>query len=391
MSVKSPFNPSGTKKVILSIDGGGMRGIIPIAMLAELERLTGTPCHQMFDMVAGTSTGSIIAVGMAIGLPATTILEEVYRTRLPSAFTNAPLTGFYKFLRDASVSLKLLSSSNADLFLRLLSNGLRYAFPTNTFIDYLKPLVGNKTVGELSSEPVLFATAKDVASGEMIYIISAGRGRERVKDWPLAGVVAASGAAPVFFPAVANRLVDGSVGAFCNPCLGASIEAMEYVSQSDPGYKDGNVVHISLGTGSVANQVAPKAIARYNALDWLRYIAVEGIDESATQQVFSTRAIYGPERMDFRRYNPTLSAAAVQTALGIDLAGKPEPNTLGLSSYSPADVALMEEIGTQYSQRIDWAKPNVMPWSTVGGQCHPNDADCNPELAAAIAWPPELR
>ena len=47
------FNPTG-KKVILSLDGGGMRGMISIALLAELEKMTGKTCQQMFDMVAGT-------------------------------------------------------------------------------------------------------------------------------------------------------------------------------------------------------------------------------------------------------------------------------------------------------------------------------------------------
>ena len=70
------FNPNG-KKVILSIDGGGMRGMISIAMLAELERLTGKTCQQLFDMVAGTSTGAIIAAGIAIGMTAQQLLEVV--------------------------------------------------------------------------------------------------------------------------------------------------------------------------------------------------------------------------------------------------------------------------------------------------------------------------
>jgi patatin-like phospholipase/acyl hydrolase len=46
MSVTSTLNPEGTERTILSIDGGGMRGAIPEVMLIELERITGTPCHQ---------------------------------------------------------------------------------------------------------------------------------------------------------------------------------------------------------------------------------------------------------------------------------------------------------------------------------------------------------
>jgi uncharacterized protein len=48
----------------LSIDGGGVRGIIPAVMLTELERRTGKPVSKMFDAIVGTSTGAILALGL---------------------------------------------------------------------------------------------------------------------------------------------------------------------------------------------------------------------------------------------------------------------------------------------------------------------------------------
>ena len=58
------------KRFILSIDGGGIRGIIPAAILVELaKRLEGLPLHQAFDMIAGTSTGGIIAAGLKCPAP----------------------------------------------------------------------------------------------------------------------------------------------------------------------------------------------------------------------------------------------------------------------------------------------------------------------------------
>ena len=51
---------------ILSIDGGGIRGIIPAMVLAEIERRTQRPVAQLFDLVAGTSTGGIIALGLTV-------------------------------------------------------------------------------------------------------------------------------------------------------------------------------------------------------------------------------------------------------------------------------------------------------------------------------------
>jgi hypothetical protein len=49
---------------ILSIDGGGIRGIIPARILAEIEMMTGKRIAEMFDLICGTSTGGIIALGL---------------------------------------------------------------------------------------------------------------------------------------------------------------------------------------------------------------------------------------------------------------------------------------------------------------------------------------
>lgn len=49
---------------ILSIDGGGIRGVIPARILKHIEEETGHPCSSLFDMIAGTSTGGILATGL---------------------------------------------------------------------------------------------------------------------------------------------------------------------------------------------------------------------------------------------------------------------------------------------------------------------------------------
>jgi patatin-like phospholipase/acyl hydrolase len=49
---------------VLSIDGGGIRGIIPAMVLTEIERRTGKATSELFDLVAGTSTGGILALGL---------------------------------------------------------------------------------------------------------------------------------------------------------------------------------------------------------------------------------------------------------------------------------------------------------------------------------------
>lgn len=60
---------------ILSIDGGGIRGIFPAEYLANVENEVATPIHEYFDLIVGTSTGGIIALAVSMGIPAKEIVR----------------------------------------------------------------------------------------------------------------------------------------------------------------------------------------------------------------------------------------------------------------------------------------------------------------------------
>lgn len=67
---------------MLSLDGGGIRGIIQLILLAELEARTGKLCNEIFNMFAGTSIGAIIALALAKGTSAESLLFDFLgRTR----------------------------------------------------------------------------------------------------------------------------------------------------------------------------------------------------------------------------------------------------------------------------------------------------------------------
>ena len=51
---------------VLSIDGGGVKGLIPALLLHEIEQRCGFPTHELFDMIGGTSTGGLIALGLGL-------------------------------------------------------------------------------------------------------------------------------------------------------------------------------------------------------------------------------------------------------------------------------------------------------------------------------------
>src|SRR5215212_7541338 len=77
---------------VLCIDGGGIRGLIPALVLAEVERRTGRPTADLFDLIAGTSTGGILACGLTRPGPdgkplhSAEELAELFRTEGPRIF-----------------------------------------------------------------------------------------------------------------------------------------------------------------------------------------------------------------------------------------------------------------------------------------------------------------
>src|SRR3569832_2336328 len=73
---------------ILAIDGGGMRGLFPAGILARLEEAYDISIADKFDLIVGTSTGGIIALGLAKGLKPGDI-EEFYLQRGPKIFAGA--------------------------------------------------------------------------------------------------------------------------------------------------------------------------------------------------------------------------------------------------------------------------------------------------------------
>jgi hypothetical protein len=112
---------------ILSIDGGGIKGVFPAAFLAHIEgTLGGVPVSSFFDLIAGTSTGGIIALALGLGLRAGEVLEfyERYGSAIfprkspwwllgPAKYETAPL----RCALEETFSSKRLGDSNRRLII----------------------------------------------------------------------------------------------------------------------------------------------------------------------------------------------------------------------------------------------------------------------------------
>ena len=66
MTIISTDDTDNKTRFVLSIDGGGIRGIIPALVLAQLEKTTSQPVSELFDLIVGTSTGGILALGLSL-------------------------------------------------------------------------------------------------------------------------------------------------------------------------------------------------------------------------------------------------------------------------------------------------------------------------------------
>jgi uncharacterized protein len=147
--------PSGRKFRILSIDGGGIKGIFPAALLAEVEKLFlgGESAGQFFDLIVGTSTGGIIALGLGASLSARQMLD-LYMTkgseifppgRVARWFGNARSLAMYRYNRSALTAAladvlgaRVLAQSNRRLCIPAFEghHGEVYVFKTPHHPDF---------------------------------------------------------------------------------------------------------------------------------------------------------------------------------------------------------------------------------------------------------------
>lgn len=321
---------------ILSVDGGGIRGIIPLACLVELERREGKSAHAIFDMVAGTSTGSIIAAGLALGLSARGLLA-LYRDLARQAFERLP---WWKVLGT-------------------LGNH-RYS---NTFIARRLGEIGADKPLNAFSTDILITAKNTITSRTDFFVRDAPGNASRWGTLSLDDAVLASIAAPTYFPphrakvkGVEYTWVDGGVGVAGNPAYHAAVEAMHY---SAGRYRPGETIMYSFGTGRRAHPIdAPRA----NFIQWALWSLSEILEDAGDWQTYVTRREYGRTgKIDFRRYQLDLAPDVMQR-LNVTIPDGVQVSEIGLDAVWAVD--LLESIGRAFAARIDFSNPDGLELET---------------------------
>lgn len=239
------YRRDGPRRV-LALDGGGIRGLLTLQVLAALERdlrarRGGQASFRLcdfFDLIAGTSTGAIIAAGLARGMSVAELLD-FYRAFGHEAFTKRSLFARWKSLYENGALQRKLESTfeGATLEPRHLRS-LLLAVTRNATTDSAWPIWSNP-----------WAKYNDTSR------------KDCNLRMPLWQIVRASTAAPVYFPPEVVAFdpddpskhfvfVDGGTTAYNNPAF------LAYRMATEPAYRLGwrsgeqNLLIVSVGTGS---------------------------------------------------------------------------------------------------------------------------------------------
>ena len=365
-------------KRILTIDGGGVQGVLSLKLLESLEaRITSadSPARNSkgerpsrlldyFDMVAGTSTGAIVVGLLELGHSPSAILE-MYKEFCPRVFRPTPFTWLMTLLRS--------KYSHAELkryALRFFGDVRLWQLPKDIMI------VARDMV---RSESTFFTAFRQTESDEEV-------GPEDVygtyKMMRLRDAVLASASAPTYFPPH-DRFVDGAVGSFINSCLQAAIEALVYSAPSAwenwianhpeqpppvdlatwerkvQRYQPGNLIVYSFGTGHVKPLRTIKDVKQMRLWDWAKGISSEFMgDINEQQSQISSRYIdilrgIPPTQVltpSFRlhRYQLYLTPEGVN-AIG----GQWEDRLSSMELDDVRAIPIMEELGELMARRIE--------------------------------------
>lgn len=234
------------------------------------------PAGELFDLLAGTSTGGIIAAGLAIGVPAADLVA-LYRLHGSAIFAQSWLR------RLAPAFVSRYSAAALETQLHAVLDGKRLGSPLKAELLIPAYAVGLPFPIDMDGDGV-----KENASS---FFFKSWKARENpLWDFELWRVARATSAAPTFFPAarVSNvkgdmfTMVDGGIFAN-NPALAAWASARRLWPKEE-------IVVVSLGTGT---RVSPIPAKDWGAGQWIRHLFEAFMDASADTTSYACREILG--------------------------------------------------------------------------------------------------
>lgn len=333
-----------TKLRMLSIDGGGIRGIIPATIIVHLEeeiqRQTGNPearIGEYFDMISGTSTGGILAC----------------------LYLTPKTAGEPKARYSARQALELYLNHGGEIFSKNFWQQVAHyklwneQYPADNLQRLLNQYFGDTLLSQLI-RPCLI-TSYDIFNRRAAFFnsVDARCKHGQVKDFFVKDITRATSAAPTYFEPVQIRSLHGGLfslidgGVFVNnPALCAYSEARNTEFSKDPFMKNfrqpkpdrpsaKDMYHVSIGTGSESRRIEFDDVENAGLIGWLPKIIdimMSGNSETVDYHLKKMYETLEPQhRDDYIRLEPSRGAA--------------EP---GMDCADPENIAALNEAGSNF-------------------------------------------
>jgi len=361
---------SPAPKRLLALDGGGIRGLITVEILARLEALlrdaTGAGdafvLGDYFDYVAGTSTGAILATCISLGLPVSQI-RDFYLLGAAEMFKRAPFFRRWQYRNvDGRLSAKLREVVGTD-----------------------------REFGDPNLKTLLLLVMRNATTDSPWPLSNNPRARYNDPNadgcnlrLPLWQLIRASTAAPLYFPpeilTVGSQsfiFVDGAVSCYNNPSFLLFLMATlpEYRLEWEAGEE--KLLLVSIGTGSIGTASPTLRTSQMGLLHNVRTVPSALIDAASIEQDMLCRAFgrcrfgapidgevgdlvaaddgglaqrspaYTPKKFSYVRYNPRLTVAGLAE---LGLAGIHPKDVAPLDS--PHHLADLQAVGRAYARNV---------------------------------------
>jgi patatin-like phospholipase/acyl hydrolase len=255
---------------VLALDGGGIRGIIPATLLAEIEQRCGKRIGEMFDLIAGTSTGGILALGLTTPDPSHPRSPRYRAEDLVSLYAEKGHLIFRSSLWYRLVTL-------FGLF------GSKYA--VSGLEATLRAYFGDARLREAVTEVLI--TSYDLESRDSWFLARHKALADEGSDFLVRDVARATSAAPTYFrpqrllQQPPTAMVDGGVFAN-NPAMCAYVEAIKL----HPEQRD--IFVVSLGTGQVKTPIHYLQARTWGLVGWARQLIsvfMDGVNDTVEHQL----------------------------------------------------------------------------------------------------------
>ncbi|MCF8239656.1 MAG: patatin-like phospholipase family protein [Saprospiraceae bacterium] len=355
-------------KRILALDGGGVRGVLTLGYLERMEAILrkrhANPDLRLsdyFDLIGGTSTGSIIAAGLALGMSASEIKEQYLQL------------GETIFAKKKGV-------------IPYLTKGVKY--DSSPMDKALKRILGDTLMGDqdrIKTGLCIVTKRADTFSTWPIINHPDGKYYESNKDLPLWEVVRASTAAPTYFLPVIFKVgdeekgafIDGGISMFNNPSLQLFLIATLRGFPFHWSMGTNNILLVSCGTGAINHIYEVKDMKNPSLMTWAsllpehflsdanhyNQLILQMLSDSPTAMEIDSEVgdlkhdrLNGQHVLSYLRFNVQLDPESLNK-LGFSVDRK---KAIAISKMdNPKNISILAEIGERHADQL--LTPKLFP------------------------------